>query len=144
MAEPSRWSPTSDCRSRVAPAISRPSGAAIARVAPELAADWPTYRDLNDMLGGADERRGNASQVWAWLGGYELARGYAADLFNDTQVAAVPTLLEHTADELNAVLGTMSFWARLSPGSATLCAPRTTPSTKASAGQSAPAPSHAC
>jgi len=89
--------------------------AAIARVAPELAADWPTYRDLNDMLGGADERRGNASQVWAWLGGYELARGYAADLFNDTQVAAVPTLLEHTADDLNAVLGTMSFWARLSP-----------------------------
>ena len=36
-------------------------------------------------------------------------------LFDDTQVAAVPTLLEHTAEELNALLGTMSFWARLSP-----------------------------
>jgi hypothetical protein len=87
----------------------------MARVAPELAADWPTYRDLDGTLGGVDERRGNVSEVWAWLGRYELARGYAADLFDDTQVAAVPTLLEHTADALNALLGTMSFWARLSP-----------------------------
>jgi SAM-dependent methyltransferase len=89
--------------------------AAMARVAPELATDWPTYRDLDGTLGGVDERRGNVSEVWAWLGGYELARGYAADLFDDTQVAAVPTLLEHTADALNALLGTMSFSARLSP-----------------------------
>jgi len=89
--------------------------AAMARVAPGLAADWPTYRDLDGTLEGVDERRGNVSEVWAWLGGYELARGYAADLFDDTQVAAVPTRLEHTADTLNALLGTMSFWARLSP-----------------------------
>jgi SAM-dependent methyltransferase len=89
--------------------------AAMARVAPGLAAAWPTYRDLDATLGGVDERRGNVSEVWAWLGGYELARGYAADLFDDTQVAAVPTRLEHTADTLNALLGTMSFWARLSP-----------------------------
>jgi SAM-dependent methyltransferase len=89
--------------------------AAVARVAPGLAADWPTYRDLDGTLGGVDERRGNVSEVWAWLGGYELARGYAAELFDDTQIAAVPTLLEHTADALNALLGTMSFWARLLP-----------------------------
>jgi hypothetical protein len=38
----------------------------------------------------------------------------AADLFDDTQLAVVPTLLEHTADALNALLGTMSFWAQLS------------------------------
>jgi hypothetical protein len=48
-------------------------------------------------------------------GGLRARGGYAADLFDDTQVAAVPTLLEHTADALNALLGTMSFWARLSP-----------------------------
>jgi SAM-dependent methyltransferase len=89
--------------------------AAMARAAPELAADWPTYRDLESTLEGVDERRGNVSEVWAWLGGYELARGYAADLFDDTQVAMVPTLLEHTADALNALLATMSFSARLSP-----------------------------
>jgi SAM-dependent methyltransferase len=88
--------------------------AAMARVAPGLAADWPTYRDLDGTLQGVNQRRGNVSEVWAWLGGYELARGYAAELFDDTQLLALPTLLEHTADALNALLGTMSFWARLS------------------------------
>jgi SAM-dependent methyltransferase len=89
--------------------------AAIARVAPGVAADWPTDRDVDGMLSGVDERHGNVSEVWAWLGGYELARGYAAELFDDAQIAAVPVLQEHTADELNALLGTMSFSARLSP-----------------------------
>jgi SAM-dependent methyltransferase len=89
--------------------------AAMSRVAPGLAAGWPTYRDLDGTLGGVAERRGNVSDVWAWLGGYDLVREYAADLFDDTQVAAVPTLREDTAGTLNALLGTMSFWARLSP-----------------------------
>jgi SAM-dependent methyltransferase len=88
--------------------------AAIATVAPELAGDWPTYRDLDGTLAGAAARRDNVSEVWAWLGSYEISRRYASDLFDDVQVAAVPTLLEHTANELNALLGTMSFWARLS------------------------------
>jgi SAM-dependent methyltransferase len=89
--------------------------AALTRVAPALAAEWPTYRDLNGALEGVAQRRGNVSEVWAWLSGYELARGYAAELFDDTQVTAVPTFAEHTADALNALLGTMSFSARLSP-----------------------------
>ena len=53
--------------------------------------------------------------MWAWLGSYDVARGYVSDLFEDAQVAAMPLLAEHTADALNALLGTMSFWARLSP-----------------------------
>ncbi len=89
--------------------------AAMTTIAPELAADWPTYRDLAGTLAGVAARRENLSEVWAWLGGYEIACGYAADLFDDAQVVAVPTQLEHTADELNALLGTMSFWAGLSP-----------------------------
>jgi SAM-dependent methyltransferase len=89
--------------------------AAMARVAPEVAADWPTYRDLNRTLSGIDERRGNVSEVWGWLGDYDLARGYAADLFDDVQAAAIPTRVEHTADALTGLLGTMSFSARLSP-----------------------------
>ncbi len=89
-------------------------GGAITTIAPESAADWPTYHDLAGILAGVSARRENLSQVWAWLGGYEIARGYAADLFDDVQIAAVPMLLEHTADEVNALLGTMSFWARLS------------------------------
>ena len=60
------------------------------------------------------ERHANISEVWAWLGDYELAREYAAQLFEDAQIAAAPTLMEHTAAELNALLGTMSFWSRLS------------------------------
>jgi len=88
---------------------------AMTAIAPELAADWPAYRGLAATLAGVAARRDNLSQVWAWLGGYEIARGYAADLFDDAHIAAVPTQLEHTADELNALLGTMSLWARLSP-----------------------------
>jgi hypothetical protein len=89
--------------------------AALARVAPELANEWPIYRDLDGVLAGVAQRRDNVSEVWAWLGSYELARPYVADLFGDVQIAAVPTVVEHTADALNALLGTMSFWARLTP-----------------------------
>ena len=88
--------------------------AALARIAPELAGDWPDYRDLDRTLAGVAARRENISQLWAWLGAYEIARGYAPDLFEDTQFATVPMQLEHTAEEINAVMGTMSFWARLS------------------------------
>jgi SAM-dependent methyltransferase len=88
---------------------------ALAEVAPELAAAWPTYRDLAATLAGVAARRDNVSEVWSWLGTYDLERRYAAALFDDVQVAAVPMRLQHTAEELNALLGTMSFWARLSP-----------------------------
>jgi SAM-dependent methyltransferase len=88
---------------------------AITTIAPEFAADWPSYRDLPGTLAGVEARRKNLSEAWAWLGGYEIARAYAADLFDAAQVAALPMQLEHTADELNALMGTMSFWARLSP-----------------------------
>ncbi|HTU80373.1 MAG TPA: class I SAM-dependent methyltransferase [Solirubrobacteraceae bacterium] len=89
--------------------------AAVRTVAPAAADARPIYRDLAGTLAGVAARRRNVSEVWAWLGGYEIARGYAADLFDDAHLAAVPILLEHTADELSALLGTMSFWAGLSP-----------------------------
>jgi SAM-dependent methyltransferase len=90
--------------------------AAIARTAPEAADAWPPYRDLDCMLAGVAARRDNVSEAWGWLGGYELARGYAAELFDDAQIATTaPIYSEHTAQALNAVLGTMSFWAGLSP-----------------------------
>ena len=88
---------------------------ALAGTAPELAAEWPEYRDLDGTLAGVELRRENVSRTWAWLGSYEIAREYAARLFDDVQLTAVPSLVEHTAAELNALLGTMSFWARLSP-----------------------------
>jgi SAM-dependent methyltransferase len=88
---------------------------AISGIAPDIAADWPSYRDLETTLAGVYERRENISEVWSWLCGHDLARAYAAGLFDYAQIAAVPTPIEHTAEELNSLLGTMSFWARLSP-----------------------------
>lgn len=88
--------------------------AVLARVAPELAAQWPTYRSLDDLLAGVEVRRANISEAWAWAGGYAVGRPYAAGLFEDVQAFAVPIAREHTAAEINALLGTMSFWARLS------------------------------
>jgi SAM-dependent methyltransferase len=90
--------------------------AALERVAPELAAEWPTYRDLDGTLAGVAQRSDNVSEAWAWLGSYDVARRYASDLFDEAQLATVPSVVEHAADELNRLLGTMSFWARLSPG----------------------------
>jgi SAM-dependent methyltransferase len=87
----------------------------LARIAPEIAADWPTYRDLQATLAGAAERRDNVSEVWAWLGSYEIARGDAAQLFGDAELVALPMRLERTAEQINALLRTMSFWTRLSP-----------------------------
>ena len=90
--------------------------AAMRKVAPDIGAGWPVYRDLDATLGGMEQRRGNVSEVWAWLGSYDLAQDYAGRLFDDVQVAVMPKLVQHTADELNALVRTMSPYARLSPG----------------------------
>jgi SAM-dependent methyltransferase len=88
---------------------------AMRRQAPEIAATWPTHRDLESTIAGVHERRRNVAHAWGWLGSYDIGRDYATDLFEEAQFASAPKLVEHTADELNAVLATMSFWARLSP-----------------------------
>ncbi len=89
---------------------------AMRRVAPDIAADWPAYRDLDGTLAGTEQRRGNVSEVWAWLGSYDIGQDYAGRLFGDVQVAVMPKLVEHTPDELIAIVRTMSYYARLSPG----------------------------
>src|SRR6266480_5093053 len=89
--------------------------AAIRKVAPDIAAHWPAYRDLDATLAGVKQRRGNVSQAWAWLGSYDVGQEYAGGLFGDVQMAVMPKLLEHTPDQVNAVIRTMSFYARLSP-----------------------------
>jgi SAM-dependent methyltransferase len=86
----------------------------LASIAPELASEWPTYRDLETTLAGAAQRRGNVSEVWAWLGSYDVARPDVSELFNDVQLAVTPVHVEHTAEAFSGLLATMSFWARLS------------------------------
>jgi ubiquinone/menaquinone biosynthesis C-methylase UbiE len=88
--------------------------AAMKKVAPDVAANWPAYRDLDAMLAGIEQRRGNVSEAWAWLGSHDIGQDYASRLFDDVQVAVMPRLTEHTPDELNASVGTMSLYARLS------------------------------
>jgi SAM-dependent methyltransferase len=90
--------------------------AALRKVAPDIATDWPAYRDLDAMLAGLEQRRDNVSAAWAWLGSYDMAQDHAGRLFGDVQVALTPKLIEHAPDELNAVVRTMSFYARLSRG----------------------------
>jgi SAM-dependent methyltransferase len=89
--------------------------AAIRKVAPDVAATWPAYRDLEATLAGIERRRGNISQAWSWLGSYGIGREYGGRLFGDVQAAVMPKLVEHTPDELSALVRTMSFYARLSP-----------------------------
>ena len=89
--------------------------AAMAKVAPDIAAGWPVYRDIDGTLEGVERRRGNVSEVWAWLGSYDMAQDDAARLFGDVRVALVPKLVEQTGSELDATFRTMSYYARLSP-----------------------------
>jgi ubiquinone/menaquinone biosynthesis C-methylase UbiE len=89
--------------------------AAIAAVAPDIAASWPAYRDLDATLAGIERRRGNISRAWSWLGSYDIGREYAGRLFGDVQAAVMPKLVEHTPDQVGALVRTMSFYARLSP-----------------------------
>ena len=90
--------------------------AAIRKVAPDIADNWPAYRDLDATLAGMEQRSGNVSEVWAWLGSYDIGQDYAGRLFGDVQVAVMPKLSEYTPDKLNALVRTLSFYARLSPG----------------------------
>lgn len=90
--------------------------ASLVEVAPNVAADWPRYRTLDAIRDGSRIWGEDISQAWAWLGGHDVARGYVRELFADVRLATVPLLVEQTADQLNDLLGTMSFWARLSPG----------------------------
>ena len=88
--------------------------ASLARIAPEIVAGWPRYRDLAAISAGAQQRRENVSELWAWLGSHDVARRHAGRLFRDVRMASETTLLEQSADELIGLLGTASFYRRLS------------------------------
>lgn len=87
----------------------------LAGAAPEIAAGWPPLRDLPTILSGVEDRRGDVSEVWAWVGQQPLARAYAGPLFRDVEIAVVPMVTEQSADDLNALLRTTSLYPRLAP-----------------------------
>jgi hypothetical protein len=87
--------------------------AALKKVSPKIAASWPHYYELDEIIDRVKARQENISDVWAWLGNYDLARQHAHNLFKDTQVAVVPNLIEQTADELIALFRTISIYSSL-------------------------------
>jgi ubiquinone/menaquinone biosynthesis C-methylase UbiE len=88
---------------------------AMRAIAPDIAATWPTYHDVDTTIAGIQQRRNNISKVWAWLGNYDMEQPYVSQLFNDVEIAIVPSRIEQSADELNALTRTMSYYARLTP-----------------------------
>src|SRR5437773_5945034 len=54
--------------------------AAMRKVAPDIAAHWAAYRDLDATLAGVEQRRGNVSQAWGWVGRYGIGTAYVGGL----------------------------------------------------------------
>ncbi len=89
--------------------------AALAKVAPEIAAGWPGTRSADEILSAAAQRRSNISAVWSWMGRHDLTVREAAALFSEVEIDSVPVYYELTADRLNGFLRTTSLYARLDP-----------------------------
>jgi SAM-dependent methyltransferase len=88
---------------------------ALATIAPDLAARWPAYRDLGGIAAGVEKHRDNVSEAWAWIGGQDVTRADAAELFGEVRVATWPSVVEHTGEELIGLLRTASPYWRLPP-----------------------------
>jgi trans-aconitate methyltransferase len=88
---------------------------ALNRLAPEIAADYPVPRELDELLAGVEARRDNVSEVWAWLTQRGLAVPEAASLFGPATFTAIRHVKEHTAEELWTRFETTSIYQRLTP-----------------------------
>lgn len=87
----------------------------LAAVAPEIAATVPRPREAEQVLAGAERRRGNVSELWSWIGRYELAVPEAAGLYEDVQMLWRTVQFDWTAERLNAHMRTTSLSFRLGP-----------------------------
>lgn len=86
--------------------------AAVARIAPEVAAGWPILRPLATIMAGIEDRRDNVSEAWSWVGQYDLARP-GGRLFGEVRAAAIPAVREMAAAEVIGVLRTLSHYHRM-------------------------------
>ncbi len=86
--------------------------------APNLARNWPVARDLDTIMEGAHDQRGNASEVWDWVvqaGRRQLTNSDAAELFGEVELDAHVSTLDQTADELLAHFRTTSLYFEIDP-----------------------------
>jgi ubiquinone/menaquinone biosynthesis C-methylase UbiE len=88
---------------------------AFRRLAPQITAGRQPLRDGATILSGAEQRRQNASEVWAWLAHPPLAVPEAGMLFGPATLTAVAREREQTAAELWAVFATTSLCHQLPP-----------------------------
>ena len=79
------------------------------------AAHWREERDPEALWEGAEARRGNVSDVWAWLVHSDLVRPEAAALFRDVEITAIPIERAETFDDVIALTRTTSAYLRLDP-----------------------------
>jgi ubiquinone/menaquinone biosynthesis C-methylase UbiE len=89
--------------------------AAFMRLAPEIAAERPTLRDLATIRAGVEARRDNVSEAWAWLAHPGLAVPEAGKLFGPATFTTVRRAKRHTAEELWALFETTAIYHRLTP-----------------------------
>ena len=86
--------------------------------APTVAEGHSQTRDLDAILAGTRDRRGNASEVWDWVmgaGRRQLTNLDAAELFDDVEVTSHVTTIEETADEFLAHFRTTSLYFQINP-----------------------------
>ena len=86
--------------------------------APTVAEGHTKTRNLDAILAGARERRGNASEVWDWVmgaGRRQLTNPDAAELFEGVDVTSHVTTIEQTADEFLAGFRTTSLYFEIEP-----------------------------
>jgi SAM-dependent methyltransferase len=88
---------------------------ALERLAPDVAADYPVPRALEEIPLGVEARRDNVSEVWAWLAHPGLAVPEAETLFGPATFTAVRQIKEQTAEELWTRFETTSIYHRLTP-----------------------------
>jgi ubiquinone/menaquinone biosynthesis C-methylase UbiE len=85
--------------------------AAWREVMPE-AAEW-YFRDERELWDGAEARRGNISEVWAWFEKSDKGRPEAAELFSDVEIVNVRLEHRETARELVEHIRTTSSYLGL-------------------------------
>jgi SAM-dependent methyltransferase len=74
--------------------------------------DWAP-RTIDEQLAGAEARRDNVSEVWAWFCHRDLGVPEAVALFDDVSIATEAREIEETADEALAHLRTTSQYLQL-------------------------------
>jgi ubiquinone/menaquinone biosynthesis C-methylase UbiE len=72
-------------------------------------------RDPITLWAGADERRENVSELWAWITKSDIARPEAAALFRDVRLRRERIFVEQTVDDALAQVRTQSAYLELDP-----------------------------